>query len=31
MKEKLLLWDKFVGKEGRTNLNMVEYMAMRAE
>jgi hypothetical protein len=31
MKEKLLLWDKFVDRDGRTTLNMVEYMAMRAE
>jgi len=31
MKEKLLLWDKFVDREGRTTLNMAEYMAMRAE
>lgn len=28
-KEKLLLWDKFVDSDGKTTLNMAEYMEMR--
>ena len=29
MAEKLLVWDKFVDKNGKTTLNMAEYMEHR--
>lgn len=29
MAEKLKIWDKYVDKEGKTTLNMVEYMEYR--
>lgn len=31
MKEKLELWNKFVDRDGKTTLNMPEYMEYRAK